>query len=51
LRLEYFTLQRPDACGELVYEADPEGDGTFVPEKREGRSREDDKGVAGSEYE
>ena len=46
-RHEYFIVQRPDAGGELVYLAGPEGHDTLLPEKSEGGSREDDKGVAG----
>ena len=34
LRHGHFTVQCPDVCRELVYEAEPIGDGTFEPEER-----------------
>lgn len=36
LRHGYFTVQYPDVRGELVYEAEPNGDGLFEFEEREG---------------
>ena len=34
LRHGHFTVQCPDESGELVYEAEPLGDGEFEPEER-----------------
>lgn len=35
LRHGYFTVECPDVGGELVYEAQPDGDGCFMPYERE----------------
>ena len=36
LREGTFTVECPDVGGELVYEAEPRGDGAFEDEEREG---------------
>lgn len=36
LRHGYFTVQYPNSSGEVVYEAEPKGDGLFEDEEREG---------------
>lgn len=36
LRHGYFTVQYPNVSGELVYSAEPKGDGIFEYEEREG---------------
>ena len=36
LRHGYFTVQYPNVSGELVYSAEPNGDGIFEYEEREG---------------
>ena len=35
LRWGHFTVQVPDPSGRTVYEASPEGDGSFEPDERE----------------
>lgn len=36
LRHGYFTVQYPDVGGELIYDAEPKGDGLFEDDEREG---------------
>lgn len=35
LRRGHFTVECPDACRELVYEAEPQGVGVFEPQERQ----------------
>ena len=34
LRHGFFSVECPDACGTLVYETEPRGDGSFYPDER-----------------
>jgi hypothetical protein len=45
LRHGHFTVECPDEPGELVYEAEPLGDGIFEPEERQGFLEEAAKAI------